>query len=129
VADPVRVEGLGDLRRGLRQIDRGALKEVQQTTKRAAGLVAAEARTRAPRRSGALAASIKATTSGNRGIVRSRLPYAAVMEFGGVIRPRGVPIRIKRSEMVYGALERKQDDVLAELARGLDGVVRRAGFR
>ncbi len=125
----VRVDGLQDLRKSLRAVDKGALKEVQAVTKAAAELVAVEARSLAPRRSGKLASSIRATTSGARGIVRSPLPYAAVHHWGGTISPRGTPITIKRTEYITKAAERKQAMVLEALARGFDGLVRRNGWR
>lgn len=129
MAKAVRVDGLKELRKSLRAVDKGALREVQEVTKRAAGIVAAEARTLAPRRSGKLQASIRGTTAGNSGVVRSPLPYAKVHEYGGTIRPKGTDIRINRSEFVTRALDRKEDAVLNELARGFDDLTRRHGWR
>jgi len=125
MAGAIRVEGLQKFRRSLRATDRDAAKAVQAVTKRAAGLVADEARSLAPRRSGRLAASIRATTAGAKGVVRSPLPYAKVHEYGGTIRPKGTPIMIKRSLYVHRAMDRKADDVLNELARGFERVVQR----
>jgi len=124
----VKVDNLQPLRKALRAVDKDALRDVQTVTKRAAEVVAVEARSRAPRRTGRLAGSIRATTSGARGIVRSPLPYAPVHEYGGTIEPRGTPIRIKRREYITGALEEKQDQVRDELARGFNEVARRHGF-
>lgn len=128
MAREVRVEGLNDLRKALRATDKAALREVQAVTKVAAEIVAVQARANAPRRSGALAGSIRATTSGNKGIVRSKLPYAKVQEYGGVIRPRGAAITIKRSAFVGRALDAKQEAVQAALAAGFDAVARRNGW-
>jgi hypothetical protein len=133
MADPVRVEGLNDLRRGLRQIDRGALKEVQQTSKKGAQVVAAEAGRLAPKgtrplpkgRRQRLHQGYRGTTSGNKGIVRNPLPHAVIYEY----RKTGTPAQMRGVRPVERALERKQDAVLAELARGIDGVIRRGGFR
>jgi phage gpG-like protein len=124
----VRVDGLAQLRRDLRKMQPDTLKEVRGVLKHSAEIVAATARARAPRRTGRLAASIRATTAGNRAVVRSPLPYAAVHEFGGTIRPRGAPIRIRRSEMVTGALERNRDRIANALLDGLDDVARRHGW-
>lgn len=128
MADPIRVDGLTELRRRAKQTSKDAHKQVQQVTKRAAEIVAADARTLAPRRSGRLAASLKAGTSGSKGIVRSRLPYAKVHEWGGTIRPRGTEIKIKKSEYIGKALDRKQAAVQRELERGFADVARRNGW-
>jgi phage gpG-like protein len=129
MAGPVVVGGIGDLRRSLRATDRDGLKAVQAVTKAAAQLVATDARQRAPRRTGALADSIRATTSGNSGIVRSPLPYAKVHEYGGTIRPRGVPITIKRSAFVASALDDKAEEVGKALAAGFDALAVRRGWK
>lgn len=123
----VRVENLQAVRRALRAVDRGAAKEVQQVTRRAAEIVAVEARIRAPKLTGALAGSIRAGTSGSRGIVRSRLPYANVIQWGGRVGRKKATF-IRPTHFVTNALEAKQDAVTRELARGFDDVLRRNGF-
>jgi hypothetical protein len=124
----VRVEGLADLRRDLRKMQPAALKEIRDVLKHSAEIVAVEARARAPRLTGKLAASIRPGTAGNSAVVRSRLPYAVVHEFGGTIRPRGAPIRIKRREMVTGALAHRQDAIVRALADGIDRAAARNGW-
>jgi phage gpG-like protein len=123
----VRVENLQQVRGALRAVDRDALKEVQQVTKRAAEIVATEAKIRAPKLTGALAGSIRATTSGARGIVRSPLPYANVQEWGGRVG-RNKRTFVRGRHFVMGALEDKQDTVQRALADGFDDVLRRNGF-
>jgi phage gpG-like protein len=125
---PIAVEGLSDLRRSLKATNKDALREVQKVVKRGAEIIAQDSRTLAPRRSGKLAASIRAGTSGSKGIVRSKLPYAKVHEWGGTIRPRGADIKIKKSEFVGRALERKESAVRRELERGFADVARRNGW-
>lgn len=124
----VRVDGLRELRRDLRKQQPDTLKQLRLAVKAAAEIVAVRARARAPQRSGRLAKSIRAGTSGDKGVVRSRLPYAGVHEFGGVIRPKGAPIQIRRSAMVYGALDSERDRVVEALADGIDRAARRNGW-
>lgn len=104
------------------------LKEIRNVVRDAARIVAAEASRLAPRQSGALAASIRGTTSGDKGIVRSPLPYAPVHEYGGVVRPRGAPVPIKASRYVGRALENKQDAIVDALGDGLEAVAARHGW-
>lgn len=125
----VHVEGLSELRRDTRRVQPAATREIRVVIKAAAELVASEARTLAPRRSGALAESITASTAGDRGLVRSRLPYANVQEYGGTIAPRGTPIRIRAHEFGLRALESKREAVIEALDQGLDAVARRNGWR
>ena len=126
--DAVQVEGLAALRKGLRGVDKDALKAVQAVTKTAAGIVAVEASRLAPRQTGALAASIKGTTSGNKGVVRSPLPYANVVNWGGTISPRGTPVTFKRADFIGRAMDAKGDEVQAALEQGFDALARRNGW-
>lgn len=124
----VKVEGLKELRRDLRQQDRETLKEVQKTLKGAADIVRAEAAATAPRRTGALAGSYRAFTRGNAAGVRSPLPYAGVVEYGGTIQPRGVPIVFRRYEPITRAVERNRDRIVEHLGDGLEAAARRTGW-
>jgi phage gpG-like protein len=129
MATPVQVEGMAKFRRSVKAIDRGALAEVQAVTRYAAEIVASKARTNAPVKTGKLRDSIVGTTSGASGIVRSPLPYAAVHEYGGTIRPRGVPIVIARSAYVDRAADDSQERVMQALATGFDKLCRLHGWR
>jgi phage gpG-like protein len=124
----VRVEGLRELRRDALLMEPAVGKELRTVIKSAAQVVAEEARVLAPRKTGLLAASIRATTSGDRGVVRSPLPYAAVQEYGGTIRPAGVPIHIKRHEFVARALDRQRDKVIDALGDGIERAAARNGW-
>lgn len=125
----VNVQGLTELRRRLRATDVGALGAVQSTLRRAAGLAAEEASRLAPRRTGALAGSYRPFARGNIAGVRSRLPYAGVIEFGGTISPRGAEIRFERSEPVTRAIEHERDAIERTLVGDFDAMARRNGWR
>jgi hypothetical protein len=124
----VQVKGLAELRRDLRRLDREMLGEVRDTLKRGADIIARDAASLAPRRTGALAASYRAFTRGNLAGVRSNLPYAGVVEYGGTISPRGVPILFQRSAPVTRAAERQADSVAREVADGIDKAALRSGW-
>lgn len=129
----VRVEGLQTLRKALRDVDRDVLKEVQQVSKRAAEIVAVEARVRAPKRTGRLAGSVKSTTSGAKGVVHVAQPYANVIEWGGTTgrghsRGHAGATHIRPHHFVTGALEANQRRVQQEFAAGLSDVLRRHNF-
>lgn len=129
MADAIRVEGLADLRRDLRAM--GAKAEGRGLTRAlraGAQEVAVAASPLAPRRSGDLAKSYRAGAAGTRAYVRSRLPYAAVQEFGGTIAPRGTPITIQPRTAVTRALRAKEDAVVDRLADALDDLARQHGW-
>lgn len=128
MAEAVRVQGLAELRRDLRQMQPAALKEMRVVIRGAAVLVAAGARANAPRRTGNLAGSYRAGTAGNTAFVRSRLPQAAVHEWGGRIYPRGAEITIRRSAPVSNALRATQEQIVEKLGDGIDAVATRHGW-
>ena len=129
MADAVRIEGLADLRRDLRRADPEIRREVTRALRAGAVTVAAAAGPLAPRRSGTLASSFRPGSSGDTAFVRSRVPYAGVVEFGGTIRPKGTPIEIRPQPAVTRALALREDSIVEKVGDALDGVFARAGWR
>lgn len=129
----VSIDGAVELRSALRKISKELpSKVVSNANKKAAEVVAKEARNRAPVQSGRggaipgggqLKASIRALGSQRRGEVamgRARIPYAAVQEFGWPGH------NISKKLIVYGAVRAKRPEVIdtyvTELNRELDRV-------
>lgn len=80
----VQVDGVRELRRTLRQAG-DDLADMKAANQAAADIAAAAAKSRAPRRSGALAGDIRASGTKTAGIVRAgraRLPYAGPIHWG-----------------------------------------------
>jgi hypothetical protein len=82
--EAVRVEGLGPFIRAMReaQVD---LDDLKDATQKAGTIVLAAAMSRAPRRTGALAASGRANRAARKAIVRfgsARVPYAGPIHWG-----------------------------------------------
>src|SRR3954465_1154146 len=100
----VKVDGLRDFRRDLKRTDTEAAKALQKELRQAVGKVAIEAAATAPRKTGTLARSYRPFTRGNVAGVRSNLPYAPVIEYGGTIEPKGSPVHIRRYEPVTRAV-------------------------
>lgn len=129
MADAVRVEGLADLRRDLRKLEHlEERREVTRALKGGAKVTATAARPFVRSRSGKLAGSYRAGAAGNTAFVRSRLPYAAIQEFGGTIRPKGAPITIRPQKAVTRALASKEDTIVQKVSDALDQVFRAAGW-
>lgn len=128
----VRVEGLKDLRRDLKAIDRKTLGEFRTALKEGAELVRQSAVV--PHKSGDLEASLKTGTSGANALVRSRLVYANVIHWGGQVpSKRSTSTRPKRTfprrAFLVDSLERRQDDVLETLADAFEQLTARHGFK
>jgi phage gpG-like protein len=123
----IRVEGLRDLRRDLKAIDKGLERELRDHLKEAAEAVLPTARALAPKRSGALAASLKATATGQRASIRSRLPYANAQHWGGTVGPKKTSY-ITGKHFVSRAVEMKQAVVVDKVGDGIDALARKHGF-
>lgn len=130
----VHIEGLRELKRDLRRLEPQVRAELRtEAFRKAANIVAAEARTLVPVRTGRLRASIKGTTSGFKGVVRSPLPYANVIHWGGTTgrghsRTRPGSVRVKGSFFITRALDRKRGQVEDQLLEGIHDVARRNGW-
>ena len=82
--DPVRVEGLGAFIRAMKQAE-ADLDEFKFATQRAGEIVVAAAQGLAPRRTGRLAASGRASKAARKATVRfgsARVPYAGPIHWG-----------------------------------------------
>jgi HK97 gp10 family phage protein len=134
----VRVEGLAQLRRQLRQLENvDALTDVRQGLKRAAGIVAQDARSRVPVRSGRARASIRAQASGNRALVvggKKSVPYYGWLDFGGrtprrQIAPwRGSGGGPPKGRFIYPAIAAKRRQVADEVEDALRRAIQKAGL-
>ncbi|MFD9904788.1 HK97-gp10 family putative phage morphogenesis protein [Streptomyces sp. NPDC059063] len=130
----VRVDGLNQLKRTLRQLkDKDLSKSVREVNKAAAELVKPDAQrgvpqhTRTPKdskkyRPGKLARSVKVVASANSAAIKagtaSRSPYAGAIHFG--YPKRG----IKPNRFLYRAMARNSDQVAETYEREISAVLR-----
>lgn len=92
-APVVRVQGLARFKRTLRDFEDG-VEDLKDANAAAAALVAAEAQARAPRRSGALAGSVRGNRAAGKAVVaagKAKVPYAGPIHWGWPAR--GIPAR------------------------------------
>lgn len=83
-AQGVRVEGLARLQRTLREFGDG-IEDLKEANSKVADLVAREASNRAPRRTGALAGSVRGNRAAGRAVVaagKAKVPYAGPIHWG-----------------------------------------------
>ena len=130
----VSVEGLDELRKGLRKADKETAKAVSQAGKKAAEIVAEAARPRVPVRTGRARASLRAAVVNGGGAVKfggAKVPYAAWLDYGGRVgRNKSVERPFRREgRIVYVALAEKRAQVVATYEQAVDDALRAAGFR
>ena len=124
----IETDGLREFRRDLKRLSPELDKELRGELKEAAGRVAREASTLAPRRTGRLAGSYRTSVTLRSASIRSRLPYAQVIEYGGTIEPKGAPIKIERSLPVTRAVLRQADRVVHEFGDAVERAADKTGW-
>lgn len=130
----VTVPGLAQFRRDLRAISADLPKEFRKDLVEAGQIVVEASRGLTPRRSGRLAAATRATTSGDKLIIRNPLPYANVIHWGGTTGPghqRGPgkgAVRVKGSYFGSRAIDEKADLVLDRIGEGIVNLAGRHGW-
>jgi hypothetical protein len=127
--DTIKIHGLRELQRALKQIDGEAQKKLRVVFNDVAQLVADDAKRRVPARTGAARKSIKPRSGQREAVVQAgsrRVPYYGWLDFGGKV---GVRRNIRRrfiSEGRYlypaltakrGLVQRRLDESIRELAR------------
>ena len=120
----VVVEGLPQLSRQLRAFgDKSLPKAFRAAGKTAAQLVADAARSAVPKRTGRLAASLRAAGQARGAVVRegsAKVPYAGPVEFGGW--PQGRPF-VKEGRYIFPAAKEREREVAALFEREVGRVV------
>lgn len=126
----IQIEGAREVRRAFKQA--GAMKELKEANKQAAAVVVKDAVLLVPKRSGALAKSIRAAGLQSGAEVRAgraSVPYAGPIHFGWPNRPnkarkwRGGPIR--PNPFLYKAIDRRRGDVLKVYERRVNEAIAR----
>lgn len=134
----VRVEGLRELRKALGQIDKDLPKQLRKRFKAIGDEVAADARRTMPVDTGKARASVRSGVSGNNAYVqigKKTVPYAAWLDFGGVLKPTGrrrnriVRQRRPRGRYLYPAIDRKRDDITAAAVQAFEDTARDLGLK
>lgn len=125
---PVSVRGLAQLRRDLRDVDPVILRGLRAELKAAGEIVRVAAQAGAPVRTGHLRDSIKTGTAGDRVQIKSALPYANVVHWGGnVPSNRSASTRPKRyfapNPFIQRAAEANATAVGERILAGIDRVL------
>jgi cytosine/adenosine deaminase-related metal-dependent hydrolase len=131
--DPIKIEGLRDFQRALKQMDGESQKQLRIALNKAADLVAADASAKVPRRSGRAAHTVRAQSSQTEARVlggTKKISYYPWLDFGGRIgRNKSVHREfVKRGRYIYPAYVRQYSDVMAALTDALVELAQDAGL-
>lgn len=118
---------LSGLRETIRSLERlgVAVTDMKAVFLKIGNMVAGNAQSLAPRRSGRLAASIKPSKTKNKALVRAgsaRVPYAGVIHFGGYNN-------INANPFLTEAVRQSQSKAVQEMEDGLQDLIRKYGLK
>ncbi len=129
MTDPIRITGIKELQRSLRQMDADLPKQVRVVLNDAVQLVLDYAQPRFPYETGRAAQSLKARSSQREARIAlggRRAPYAPGLDFGGG-RPQFPPYT-RGGRYVYKGLEVNRERVTGVMSDGLYALARDAGL-
>lgn len=127
----IRVVGLKEFHKRLRETDRDLGRQLTKVNKYVAGMLADATRPALPEASGALRRSLRPGATGKTARVTmggARAPYAPWIEFGGTIAPRGTPIkreRVPSGRYLYRALAEHRDRLVDAYFDEVSAMLRR----
>jgi hypothetical protein len=123
------IEGLSEFRAALRAAEEATPRELTAALKAAGLPIVQRAAYFAPKRTGQLAASYKASATGTRAQIVSKVPYGAGAEWGthgkwaGFKKYRGAPDSGDRGRFVWRALLELSDEVMDDIANRLEEIL------
>jgi len=133
VEQKIAVEGLKELTKALRDVDKDLPKLIRLAANDAANILIDKTRPTMPSRTGRAKGSLKARstrTSARVSIGGAKAPYVPWLDFGGktgrnksVIRPF-----IKEGRYLYPTLAKYRDDIVDNMQENLQDIVRQAGL-
>lgn len=130
---PIQVVGLKPMVAALRQVSDDAPKAVRVALNGVANLLVDKTRPKFPRKTGAAANSVKASSTRTQARVRMggpRAPHAPWLDFGGRVGIRDSVVRpfIKGGRYLYPTLESIQPQITEAVQIALTDVARDAGL-
>lgn len=131
--EPIKVEGLRELRRGLRQLGKEHPKAIKNAGNKAAEIIVEEAKPRVPVVSGKAKSTVKVASTTTAARVQAgskKVPYYAWLDFGGRVG-RGRSVKrpfLKSGRYIWAAYADKLDIIEETLSQELEAVIKEAGL-
>jgi hypothetical protein len=129
----IKVVGLNEFRKGLRQLDRTLPKGVRLALNDAANVLVDATRPTIPHRTGSAAASLRAQstqTTARVAVGGPKAPYYPWLDFGGRVgRGRSV-VRpfYKEGRYLFPTLKKKRNEIQAAMLNALSELARESGL-
>jgi hypothetical protein len=133
VGEIIRISGLRELNKQLRQAGADLPKQTRLALNQAAELVLDHARPKVPNRTGAARASMKVRSSQGAARVAAggrKAPWYPWLDFGGAVGRKNSVKRpfYREGRYIFPALRQNHDEIIAVMAEALAEVARGAGF-
>lgn len=131
--DAIRIDGLAELNRALRKLDKEAPKQLRLVGNQAAEIVVEDTKPDVPQESGKAARTVRAASTRTASQVKAggaRAPYYPWLDFGGRVGPNRKTYRkfIKPGRYIYPNYVDNRDRVHERLQDGLVKVVKASGL-
>lgn len=132
MTDAIRIEGLRELRRGLKQIEKSAPRELNKAIKASVSdIVLPQARSQTPRASGALAGATRVGSRGDRITLRNPKPYANTIHWGRLAwprqgHPRAVPSPVKGTHFLTGSIDDNRFRIASTVVEEIEQLIDRS---
>lgn len=134
MSDAIRVDGLRQFQKALRDMDADLPKQIRLILNEAAQEVIDYAKPKVPRRTGRAVASIKARSSQREvriAVGGTKAPYYPWLDFGGEGRRKGRPAErpfIRGGRYLYPGLDARRTEVTEIMAKGMTLLASSAGL-
>lgn len=131
--DPIKISGLVEFQRALKDIGDGAQKQLRIVFNQVAETVAAGARRRVPSKTGKARGSVKVASSQREAIVKAggaRVPWYPWLDFGGRVGIHKSVSRpfVQSGRYLYPAYDANRATIWPALEQGLVDLVQSAGL-
>lgn len=129
----IKIDGLREFQRALKQAEDGLQKELRLMFNDVVTVVADSARAMVPHSSGAAAASIKPQSTQRMGQIKAggaKAPYYAWLDFGGRVGRHKSVHRdfLKSGRYLYPSYSKHKGEIEQKLVEGLTELLRKSGL-
>lgn len=133
MSEAVRITGLREFVRGLKQMDRDLAKAVRMAFNEAAEIIVSDAKPRVPARSGRARGTVTARSTQTAARIVGggrRAPYYPWLDFGGAVGRRRSVRRpfLKDGRFIYRSYDRRKGEFIEAMQENLINVAKSAGI-
>lgn len=133
MSEAIRITGIRELNKALRQINKDLPKRTRLAFNEGAEIVAQEAAAHVPVRTGRAKSTYRARSSQREARVAiggAKARYVPWLDFGGRTGRGRTAVRpfYKKGRYLFPALDRRRPEILAKLEEGVVGLVEEAGL-